>query len=44
MSGPKGANFDLHPVVERTIELLAQAGSPAALIARGIGWGVQKFV
>ncbi|MGY8664129.1 AEC family transporter [Bradyrhizobium sp. UFLA05-109] len=26
----------LHPVVDRTIELLAQAGSPAALIALGI--------
>ncbi|WP_027551808.1 AEC family transporter [Bradyrhizobium sp. Cp5.3] len=28
--------FGLHPVVDRTIELLAQAGSPAALIALGI--------
>ena len=26
----------LHPVVDRTVELLAQAGSPAALIALGI--------
>jgi predicted permease len=26
----------LHPVVDKTIELLAQAGSPAALIALGI--------
>lgn len=28
--------FGLNPVVDRTIELLAQAGSPAALIALGI--------
>ncbi|MGV7211701.1 AEC family transporter [Bradyrhizobium sp. UFLA05-112] len=28
--------FGLHPVVDKTIELLAQAGSPAALIALGI--------
>jgi malonate transporter and related proteins len=26
----------LHPLVDRTIELLVQAGSPAALIALGI--------
>ncbi|WP_312015594.1 AEC family transporter [Bradyrhizobium liaoningense] len=36
LQGPKGANFGLHPVVDKTIELLAQAGSPAALIALGI--------
>ena len=30
------AGFGLHPVVDRTIELLAQAGSPTALIALGI--------
>ncbi|WGR72605.1 MULTISPECIES: AEC family transporter [unclassified Bradyrhizobium] len=30
------AGLGLHPVVDRTIELLAQAGSPAALIALGI--------
>src|SRR5947207_1606562 len=28
--------FGLHPVVDRTVELLAQAGSPTALIALGI--------
>ncbi len=28
--------FGLHPVVDKTIELLAQAGSPTALIALGI--------
>ncbi|MDE5464378.1 AEC family transporter [Bradyrhizobium sp. CSS354] len=34
--GWRFTGLGLHPVVDRTVELLAQAGSPAALIALGI--------